>query len=131
LPPAADDRNAQARIGLETLPKETGPTQKRASSEADVMLAKGIREFYQGLFEKAETHISDYLDVNGSKTGLSHFYMGASKLTRFYLSGERDAGLKRDAEAAFRLAKNTSGFRPPGESYLSPKILKAYQDVSQ
>lgn len=128
---AADERNAQARIGLETLPKETGPTQKRASSEADVMLAKGIREYYQGLFEKAETHISDYLDVNGSKTGLSHFYMGASKLTRFYLSGERDAGLKRDAEAAFRLAKNTSGFRPPGESYLSPKILKAYQDVSQ
>lgn len=128
---AADERNAQARIGLETLPKETGPTQKRASSEADVMLAKGIREFYQGLFEKAETHISDYLDVNGSKTGLSHFYMGASKLTRFYLSGERDAGLKRDADAAFRLAKNTSGFRPPGESYLSPKILKAYQDVSQ
>ena len=95
------------------------------------MLAKGIREFYQGLFEKAETHISDYLDVNGSKTGLSQFYMGASKLTRFYLGGERDAGLKRDADAAFRLAKKTSGFNPPGESYLSPKILKAYQDVSQ
>jgi hypothetical protein len=128
---AADDRNAQARVGLETLPKETGPTQQKASSEADVMLAKGIREYYQGLFEKAETHISDYLDVNGSKTGLSHFYMGASKLTRFYLGGERDAGLKRDADAAFRLAKKTSGFNPPGESYLSPKILKAYQDVSQ
>ena len=128
---AADERNVQARVGLETLPKETGPAQKRASSEADVMLAKGIREFYQGLFEKAETHISDYLDVNGSKTGLSHFYMGASKLTRFYLSGERDAGLKRDADAAFRLAKKTSGFRAPGEAYLSPKILKAYQDVSQ
>jgi hypothetical protein len=128
---AADDRNAQARVGLETLPKETGPTQQKASSEADVMLAKGIREFYQGLFEKAETHISDYLDVNGSKTGLSQFYMGASKLTRFYLGGERDAGLKRDADAAFRLAKKTSGFNPPGESYLSPKILKAYQDVSQ
>jgi len=128
---AADERNVQARVGLETLPKETGPTQKRASSEADVMLARGIREFYQGLFEKSETHISDYLDVNGSKTGLSHFYMGASKLTRFYLSGERDAGLKRDADAAFRLAKKTSGFRAPGEAYLSPKILKAYQDVSQ
>jgi len=128
---AAEERNVQARVGLETLPKETGPTQKRASSEADVMLAKGIREYYQGLFEKAETHISDYLDVNGSKTGLSHFYMGASKLTRFYLNGEKDAGLKRDAEAAFRLAKKTSGFRAPGEAYLSPKILKAYQDVSQ
>lgn len=128
---AADERNAQARVGLETLPKETGPAQQKASSEADVMLAKGIREFYQGLFEKAETHISDYLDVNGSKTGLSHFYMGASKLTRFYLGGERDAGLKRDADAAFRLAKKTSGFNPPGESFLSPKILKAYQDVNQ
>jgi hypothetical protein len=128
---AADERNAQARVGLETLPKETGPAPQKASSEADVMLAKGIREYYQGLFEKAETHISDYLDVNGSKTGLSHFYMGASKLTRFYLSGERDAGLKRDADAAFRLAKKTAGFKPPGESFLSPKILKAYQDVNQ
>ena len=128
---AADERNGQARVGLETLPKETGPTQTKASSEADVMLAKGIREFYQGLFEKSEVHITDYLDVNGSKTGLSHFYLGASKLTRFYLSGEKDSGLKRDADAAFRLAKKTSGFNPPGESFLSPKILKAYQDVSQ
>ncbi len=128
---AADERNVQAKIGLETLPKETGPTEKKASSEADVMLAKGIREYYQGLFEKAEVHIDDYLNVNGSKTGLSHFYMGASKLTRYYLQGEKDTGLKRDAEAAFRLAKQTAGFKPPGESFVSPKILKAYQDVSQ
>ncbi|MGH9670730.1 MAG: hypothetical protein ACRD3A_11550, partial [Terriglobales bacterium] len=128
---AADERNVQAKVGLETLPKETGRTQTKASSEADVMLAKGIREYYQGLFEKAEVHITDYLDVNGSKTGLSHFYLGASKLTRYYLQGEKDSGLKRDAEAAFRLARNTSGFKPPGESYLSPKILKAYSDISQ
>ena len=128
---AADERNAQARIGLEALPKENAATQQKASSEADVMLAKGIREFYQGLFEKSEVHIDDYLNVNGSKTALSQFYLGASKLTRFYLGGERDAGLKRDAEAAFRLAKKTSGFDPPGEAYLSPKILKAYQDISQ
>jgi tetratricopeptide (TPR) repeat protein len=128
---AADEKNVQAMGGLETLPKETGPTDRKASSEADVMLAKGIREYYQGLFEKAEVHIDDYLNVNGSKTGLSHFYMGASKLTRFYLSGEKDSGLKRDAEAAFRLAKQTAGFKAPGESVVSPKILKAYQDVSQ
>ncbi|HEV2021663.1 MAG TPA: hypothetical protein VGQ94_03975 [Terriglobales bacterium] len=128
---AAEERNVQAKVGLETLPKETGPTERKASSEADVMLAKGIREYYQGLFENAEVHIDDYLNVNGSKTGLSHFYMGASKLTRFYLSGEKDNGLKRDAEAAFRLAKQTAGFKPPGESFVSPKILKAYQDVNQ
>lgn len=128
---AADEKNVQAKVGLERLPKETGPTERKASSEADVMLAKGIREYYQGLFEKAEVHIDDYLNVNGSKTGLSHFYMGASKLTRFYLSGERDSGLKRDAEAAFRLAKQTAGFKPPGESFVSPKILKVYQDVNQ
>ena len=128
---AADEKNVTAKVGLETLPKETGPTQTKASSEADVMLAKGIREYYQGLFEKSEVHITDYLDVNGSKTGLSHFYLGASKLTRYYLSGEKDTGLKRDAEAAFRLAKQSAGFKPPGESFLSPKILKAYQDVSR
>ncbi|MGH9668505.1 MAG: hypothetical protein ACRD3A_00130, partial [Terriglobales bacterium] len=62
---------------------------------------------------------------------LSQFYLGASKLTRYYLSGAKDNGLKRDAEAAFRLAKQTAGFKPPGESVVSPKILKAYQDVSQ
>jgi hypothetical protein len=35
-----------------------------------------------------------------------------------------------DGIAAFKLAKKTSGFKAPGEQYLSPKILKLYQDAT-
>lgn len=131
---AVDEHNATATNALAALQAQaeqqaTPPTQK-ASSEADVMLAKAIREYYQGEYEQSEVHIQDYLDVNGSKTALGYFYKGASKLTRYYLGGSTDAHLMKEAQDLFRNAKKVPGFNPPGQNYVSPKILKVFEATS-
>lgn len=133
---SADPTNAQAKIALEQLKdqlkqQETASGAQslpKASSDADVMLVKAIGEYYSGDYEQAEVHIQDYLDVNGSKTALSYFYLGASKLTRYYLNGaqDNDRRLMKEAQDAFRQAKQIPGFQPP-DRYVSPKILKVYQ----
>lgn len=131
---AVDEHNATATNALAALQaqaqQQATPTTQKASSEADVMLAKAIREYYQGEYDQAEVHIQDYLDVNGSKTALGYFYKGASKLTRYYLGGAKDAKLMRDAQDLFRNAKKVPGFTPPGQNYVSPKILKVFETTS-
>ena len=124
---AVDPQNAQARAALEELKGNGSAAPQKASSDADIMLAKAIQEFYTGQYEDAEVHIRDYLSNNGSKTALSYFYLGVCKMTRFYLSGETEGDRKLYNEAldAFRNAK-VSGFDPPDEKYISPKILKAF-----
>lgn len=128
----ADPSNRQARLGLETLPKETGTQAPKATSEADILLARAIGEFYQGKYDQAEVHIRDYLEFNGSKTALSQFYLGVTKLTKFYLNGERtdERRLINEASDHFKVAKKTAGFTAPDNRLISPKILKAYQDVT-
>ena len=128
---AAEPGNAEARSGLAETTSQAGGRQA-AGSEADVMLAKAIREFYTGLYEQSEVHIRDYLDAQGAKTGLSHFYLGASLLSRYFLGGERpeDKRLLDEAKAAFQRAKSSPGFKAPAENYVSPKILKVYQEVT-
>src|SRR5262249_13679949 len=56
---SADSSNSQARNGIEELKKEAEASNQTivAGSEADVMLVKGINEFYRQEFESAETHI--------------------------------------------------------------------------
>jgi tetratricopeptide (TPR) repeat protein len=128
----ADPSNRQARLGLETLPKETGTQAPKATSEADILLARAIGEFYQGKYDQAEVHIRDYLEFNGSKTALSQFYLGVTKLTKFYLNGERadERRLINEAGDHFKVAKKTAGFTAPDNRLISPKILKAYQDIT-
>ncbi len=131
---AVDEHNATATNALAALQaqaqQQATPATQKASSEADVMLAKAIREYYQGEYDQAEVHIQDYLDVNGSKTALGYFYKGASKLTRYYLGGGKDAKLMREAQDLFRSAKKVPGFTPPGQNYISPKILKVFEATS-
>ena len=130
---SADSSNAEARNGVADLKKEAEASNKTivAGSEADFMLAKGINEFYRQEFESSETHIRDYLDGAGSKSGLANFYLGASKLTRYILGGEQqnDHKLLVQAEDNFRNAKKVQGFAPP-EKFVSPKIVKKYQETS-
>jgi tetratricopeptide (TPR) repeat protein len=127
---AVEAGNAEARKGLADISAQGG--RQTAGSEADVMLAKAIREFYTGLYEQSEVHIRDYLDAQGSKIGLSHFFLGASLLSRYYLGGERpdDRRLLDEAKNAFKRAKSAPGFQAPAEKYVSPKILKVYQEVT-
>ncbi|HXE90109.1 MAG TPA: hypothetical protein VNK82_04005 [Terriglobales bacterium] len=127
-----DPSNRQARLALETLPKEEGQQAPKATSEADVMLARAIGEFYQGKYDQAEVHIRDYLEFNGSKTALSQFYLGVTKLTRYYLNGERsdERRLINEANDHFKVAKKTAGFKAPDNRLVSPKILKVYESVT-
>ena len=130
----AQGEDPRARAALDQIQREEEAkgqvqTQPAATPEADVMLVRAIGEYYKGQYTDAETHIKDYLSVNGSKTALSHFFLGVSKLTEYYLHGEADKKLLNDAQASFRIAKSTQGFKPPGEEYISPKILKIYNSL--
>lgn len=125
---AADKDDAEAAAALNELKNDSSAGTAHASSEADVMLAKAIQEFYTGYYEDAEVHIKDYLGYHGSKVALSNFYLGVCKVTRFYLGGEKESDQKllNDARAAFHSAKE-QGFTPPDQRYISPKILKLFQ----
>ncbi len=129
---SAEPNNRQVQAALASLPKETGAAAPKATSEADVLLATAIGEFYKGSYEDAEFHIRLYVENNGGKAALGNFYLGVSRLTRYFLRGAKpdDKRMMDDGLAAFKLAKKTSGFKAPGEQYLSPKILKLYQDAT-
>jgi hypothetical protein len=116
--------NAEALAGVEELNKKAG------SSEVDTMLADGIRAFYGGAYSDAEESLKFYLLSKGSKVGLAKFYRGATKLTRFYLDPNADNALYDDAVQEFKDAKRVSGFTPPDAKYISPKILKIYEQAS-
>jgi len=126
---AAEPSNARAREALDSLKGGDGQS---TGSELDVLLANAMREFYTQRYEQSELHIQAYLDVNGSKKALSYFYLGASKLTRFYLGGEKksEEQLLKDAQSAFKKAKESGSFRPPGSEYISPRIIRAFKQTS-
>lgn len=120
----AEPANAEALAGMEELNKKAG------SSDVDAMLAEGIRAFYSGAYSDAEESLKFYLISKGSKVGLAKFYRGAVKLTRFYLDSKPDNALYDDAVQEFKDAKQVSGFTPPDAKYISPKILKVYEQAS-
>ncbi len=65
----------------------------------------------------------------GKKKALSDFYLGASKLSRFYLAGankddQEQKALYAEALKSFSQARKVAGFKPPTE--ISPKVLRAY-----
>ena len=91
-------------------------------------LQQGVDEFYSGSYTEADQHLSVYLKKNGDRADLASFYMGASKLARFFISGANDKALREQAMNDFRVAKK-AGFHAQGQE-VSPKILKAYEDVA-
>jgi hypothetical protein len=125
---AENPGNAQAKAGLDSLPKDSNAV---ASADADRMLANGIGEFYNGDYEGAEVHIKDYIELNGAKAALAYFYRAASKLTRYYLRGEKqdDRQLLQDAQSDFRMSKKTPGFNPP-DKMVSPKIMDVFRKTT-
>ena len=120
----AEPGNTEALAGMEDLTKKAG------SSDVDTMLADGIRAFYNGAYSDAEESLKFYLLSKGNKVGLAKFYRGATKLTRFYLDPRGDNALYDDAVQEFKDAKRVSGFAPPDAKYISPKILKVYEQAS-
>ncbi|MGH9814418.1 MAG: hypothetical protein ACRD4T_14900, partial [Candidatus Acidiferrales bacterium] len=71
-----------------------------------------------------------YLEGNppaAGKRSLALFFRGATRSTRYFLSGEKDGQQKELAQADFRAVGEASrNFRAP-ERYVSPKILDLYR----
>lgn len=97
-------------------------------------LERAVSLFYKGspddllqvelLLENAEG--------KGKRKALSDFYVGASKLSRFYLAGankddKEQKELYTEALKSFAQARHVAGFKPPLE--ISPKLLRAYEQA--
>jgi len=120
---AAEPGNPEAEAALLELNKKGG-------SEADVALMDGINAFYRGQLDDAELNLKLYQLSKGTKVGIAKFYMGASKLTRYYLDPKPDQSLYEDGLQQFRDAKKVAGFTPPDPKYISPKIFRLYERAS-
>jgi hypothetical protein len=101
-----------------------GPTQRAPLMD----LQQGIDEFYSGNYSQADQQLEAYAHESSERAELARFYLGASKLARFFVEGARDGALREQALNDLRVAKK-AGFEPNGQE-VSPKILKAYQELS-
>lgn len=96
---------------------------------AEQPLRGGLRAYFEGNYEEAESQLTTYLNNNGRKRALAYFFRGAAHGSRFFLSGEQDAQQKQQALADFRaLQPDARRFRPP-EKYVPPKILALYSEA--
>lgn len=91
-------------------------------------LRQGVTEFYEGNYADADRHLAAYASESNQKSELAHFYLGASKMSEYFLAGSQNPVLRDEAVNDFRVAKK-AGF-PATDLDVSPKILKAYEQVS-
>jgi tetratricopeptide (TPR) repeat protein len=93
------------------------------------LLKKALDNFYSGAYLQAEEDLNAYLTERQEKSDLVHFYMGASKLGRYFLDGNTDETLHKDALSDLLIARKAN-FAATGRD-ISPRILKEYQQLSQ
>ena len=87
-------------------------------------LLLGLDQFYSGDYASATQHLEASAKGNAGKPALVHFYLGASKLGQFFVTGSADDTLHQDALNELKQAKQ-DGFKPTSD--VSPKILDAYK----
>jgi hypothetical protein len=102
-----------------------GDPQSRASK---MELLLGLDQFYSGDYVSATQHLENCSRSGVGDQSLVRFYLGASKLARFFLTGGEDSALHQEALNDLKLAKQ-AGFKSAGQD-VSPKILQAYKDLS-
>jgi hypothetical protein len=107
--------------------KPDGPGNPRTQASL-MQLEEGIDQFYSGDYVSAMRNLEGYARENTEREALAHFYLGASKLARFFLTGSEDAGLQQDALNDLKIAKQ-AGFKAKGQD-VSPRILQAYNDLA-
>ena len=100
-----------------------GNPQGRAGA-MELLLA--LDQFYSGDYASATQHLEACAKANAGKPALVHFYLGASKLGQFLLTGSEDDVLHQDALNELKQAKQ-DGFKPTSD--VSPKILDAYKGL--
>jgi tetratricopeptide (TPR) repeat protein len=107
--------------------KPDGPGDPRAKALL-MELAEGLDQFYSGDYASASQHLDAYARASTENQPLVRFYLGASKLARFFLTGSEDASLRQDAMNDLKIAKQ-AGFNADGQD-VSPKIMQAYKDLT-
>ena len=90
-------------------------------------LEEGIDQFYSGDYVSATHNLEGYARDSTEREPLAHFYLGASKLARFFITGSEDSSLQQDALHDLKIAKQ-AGYRAGLE--VSPRILKTYNALS-
>ncbi len=106
-------------------PDGPGDPQNRASA---MELFLGVDQFYSGDYVSAIQHLQSCARTGTQKQPLVRFYLGASELARYYVTGGEDPTLREEAINDLKQAKQ-AGFNPTGQD-VSPKILKLYKDLA-
>lgn len=107
--------------------KADGPGDPKAQAMF-MDLEQGISEFYSANYDDADRHLEAYAQEATERQDLAHFYLGASKVSRFLLGGSQDQSLREEALREFHIAKQ-QGFKASNQD-VSPKILKAYEQMN-
>jgi outer membrane protein assembly factor BamD (BamD/ComL family) len=89
-------------------------------------LRLGLEAYFAGNYDQAEQQLGLYVANRGRKIALAYFFRGATRASRYFLSGERDTQQRDLAVADFRASqKDARQFQPP-KQYVSPKIISLY-----
>ena len=92
-----------------------------------MQLLLGLDQFYSGDYQSAIQNLQNCARSGAQKQPLIHFYLGASKLGRYFVTGSEDASLQQDAMNDLKQAKQ-AGFKATSQD-ISPKILQTYKEL--
>jgi tetratricopeptide (TPR) repeat protein len=106
--------------------KPDGPDDPQTRA-ATMELLLGLDQFYSGDYVSAIQQLQDYSRTGTQKQPLARFYLGASKLARYFVTGSEDSALQQDALNDLKIAKQ-AGFKTTNQD-ISPKLLEAYTDL--
>jgi len=110
---------------------DAGGKAAATNTNEDPYLAGILNNYYLGNYDDAEAGLRTYLvQPTVPKPGLASFYLGATLLTRYYLSGGTDQKLYQEALRRFGEAVGKPGFVAP-EKFVSPKIMKVFAAAAQ
>src|SRR5450432_1920942 len=119
-----DSARTSFLVAVAIKPDGPGDPQDRASA---MELFLGLDQFYSGDYSSAIQHLQNCAKTGTQKQPLVRFYLGASKLAKYFVTGAEDTTLRKEALNDLKQAKQ-AGFKPGQD--LSPKILQAYKDLS-
>jgi len=107
-------------------PSPVDPCKANPSAQGCVkQLEDAINTFYAHNYKGAEDQLSSFIAnnrVTPRVEGLAYFYRGAARLSQSALNGKQEPS---EALADFKEAKKR-GLTPPGQAYVSPKVLTAF-----
>ncbi len=119
-----DPARASFLAAVAIKPDGPGDPQARAST---MELFLGLDQFYSGDYQSAIQHLQSCAKTGTQKQPLVRFYLGASELAKYFVTGSEDSTLHQEALSDLKQAKQ-AGFTTTGQE-ISPKILQVYRDI--